>query len=492
MLSLPTPVLSFFCSPRFRIRLIGVSLAVASLSTAQSQTREVRPNIVFIVADDCGYGDLSCYGRQDYQTAALDRLAAEGVRFSQAYAAAPVCSPTRVGFMTGRYPARTPAGLREPLTGNNRAIGLTADHPTVSSLLKANGYETALVGKWHAGAQPEHHPNRHGFDEFFGIIEGATDYISHVNPLGRPDLFHNATPIKRDGYLTDLLTEQAVAFIARPRARPFFLSLQYTAPHWPWQGPGDAPYPIRPEQPAANAAAASPAPGNPPPRGAAAVWQTGGSAKTYATMMQRLDEGIAAVLSALEKAGLRENTLVIFTSDNGGEQFSNMDPFSGKKMELWEGGIRVPAMMRWPGVLAAGRTTDQVAVTMDWSATILAAARVQPAAGYALDGIDLLPICRGDTPVQSRTLAWRTFQRTRHKALRHGEWKYLHDGETEYLFDLTRDPGERRDRKAADPERFDELKKLHRAWETQMLAPVPLEVTAPPPAPDAKAERAAF
>ena len=461
-------------SHSLRAGLIGAALAVTASSTAWSQTKDVRPNILFIVADDCGYGDLSCYGRQDYQTVALDKFAGEGVRFSQAYAAAPVCSPTRISFMTGRYPARTPAGLREPLTGNklDRAIGLTAEHPTVSSLLKAGGYDTALIGKWHLGSQPEHHPNRHGFDEFFGVIEGAADYISHVDPLGRPGLFHNETPIQREGYLTDLLTEQAVAFISRARPRPFFLSLQYTAPHWPWQGPGDPPYPLRPAQ-------SSPGP-------ATNEWQSGGSAKTYAQMMNRLDEGIAAVLATLEKAGLRENTLVIFTSDNGGEQFSKMDPFAGKKMQLWEGGTRVPAMMRWPGVIAAGRTTDQVAITMDWSATILAVAGVQPAPGFALDGIDLLPICRGDTPVQPRTLAWRTFQRTRQKALRHGEWKYLHDGENEYLFNLARDPGERRDHKADQPERFEELKKLFHDWEMQMLAPVPLDEPPTARAPDSK------
>ena len=437
---------------------MAIGLFSSICGGAWSQPNASRPNILAIVADDLGYADLSCYGRKDYETPALDRLAAEGVRFSQAYAAAPVCTPSRAGFMTGRYPARTPVGLWEPLSGTrvDRDIGLPSDHPTVASLLKAGGYETALIGKWHLGSQAEHHPARHGFDEFFGTIAGAADYTSHVDPSGQPGLFHNTTPVQREGYLTDVFTQHAVAFVARAHTRPFFLSLQYTAPHWPWQAPGDAPYPT---------------PSNPAP----ALWTRGGSGKTYADMIQRLDAGVAELLEALDKHGLRENTLVIFTSDNGGERFSDMGPLSGSKMQLREGGIRVPALLRWPKGLPAGRETDQPAIAMDWTATILAAARVQPHPAFPLDGIDLVAVCRGDTPVQSRTLAWRTFQRTKHKALRHGDWKYLHDGEREYLFDVVRDPGEKHDLKAEQPERFEELTKRFREWEAQMLPPVNVE-----------------
>jgi arylsulfatase A-like enzyme len=192
-------------------------------------------------------------------------------------------------------------------------------------------------------------------------------------------------------------------------------------------------------------------------------------------MMQRLDAGVAEVLAALDRHGLRENTLVIFTSDNGGERFSDMGPLSGNKMDLREGGIRVPAFMRWPRGLPAGRETHQAAITMDWTATILAAAGVSPHRDFALDGINLLPVCRGETPVQPRTLAWRTSQRVRRNALRHGDWKYLHDGKEEYLFDLERDPAEKHDRKAEQRARFAELKELFRAWEKGMLEPMTLE-----------------
>lgn len=320
-------------------------------ASAFAQRNDARPNIIFIVADDLGYADLSGYGRKEYLTPALDRLATEGVRFSQAYAAAPVCTPSRTAFMTGRYPARTRVGLWEPLTGqeSDRTIGLPVEHPTVSSLLSTSGYETALIGKWHLGPQPEHHPNRHGFGEFFGVVEGYADYSSH-----EPGLFRNTDRIEREGYLTDLFTEEAISFITRPHAHPFFLSLQYTAPHWPWQGPGD------------------------PPHADTSDMRSGGSMEVYARMVRRLDEGVGEILDALEEHGLENSTLVIFTSDNGGDRYSSMGPFSGGKMQLWEGGIREPAMIRWPGVVPAGRQTDQVAVTMDWTAAILAAAHVEP------------------------------------------------------------------------------------------------------------------
>jgi arylsulfatase A-like enzyme len=232
--------------------------------------------------------------------------------------------------------------------------------------------------------------------------------------------------------------------------RPFFLSVQYTAPHWPWQGPAD------------------------PPHADTSDMMSGGSAEVFARMVQQLDRGVGRILAALEERGVQDNTLVIFTSDNGGDRYSSMGPLSGGKMQLWEGGIREPAMIRWPGVLPPGRETDQVATTMDWTATILSAARVEPDSAYPLDGIDLLPISIGAAPVQPRTLAWRTFQRTKHKALRSGDWKYLDDGQGEHLFNLAEDPGEKRDLKGSYPEQLERLKELYRAWEAQMLRPVPL------------------
>lgn len=177
-------------------------------TVAKTNPKPSRPNIIFLFADDLGWGDLSCYGRPDYRTRNLDRLASEGVRFTDAYSASAVCTPTRCAFITGRYPGRSKIGLVEPLPSTNNRVGLEPGHPTIASLLKANGYDTALVGKWHLGFRPEWGPNAHGFDEFFGTLAGASDYHLHKNGLGQPDLYENLTPVERNGYLTDLLTDR--------------------------------------------------------------------------------------------------------------------------------------------------------------------------------------------------------------------------------------------------------------------------------------------
>ncbi|HEX2190568.1 MAG TPA: sulfatase-like hydrolase/transferase [Longimicrobiaceae bacterium] len=404
-----------------------------------------RPNVVFMMADDLGYGDLSGYGRADYGTPVLDRLAVEGMRFTHAYSAAPMCTPTRVGFMTGRYPARHPVGLREPLTGGDedRGLGLEAAHPTVSSLLKGAGYTNALFGKWHLGLVPDCHPRRHGFDEFFGPLSGAVDHVSHTS-WGELDLWENERPVRAEGYLQDLVIDRAVAFI-RKRPEPFFLSIQGTAPHWPWQRRGD------------------------PPVG---VELNTGPGDRFPDMVRILDEGVGRVLGALAEAGIAERTLVVFTSDNGGERYSSMGGLAGRKGSTWEGGIRVPAFARWPGVIPAGVTSAQAFTTLDLAATILSAAEAAPASTHPLDGIDLLPLLTGGEPPRDRTLFWRMAQRAQQGAVRRGTWKYHRDQEGERLFDLVLDPGERRDRKNEERERFAELRSAYDAWDAEMLPPL--------------------
>jgi arylsulfatase A-like enzyme len=434
-----------------RREFLGATLGTTTLLTtsALAQSTSRRPNVLFILADDMGYGDLSCYGRPDYQTPVLDNLARQGIRFTSAYAAAPVCTPTRCAFVTGRYPHRLPVGLKEPLTAQDRTsdIGLPPEHPTVASLLKGNGYDTALVGKWHLGWKPEFGPNRHGYEEFFGILSGAEDYFTHrAEDFDGPDLWENLTPVERPGYLTDLLTEKAVEFIARPRNSPFYLSLHYTAPHSPWEGPEDAAIDHQKH-------------GNGP-------MADGGSLKAYASLVRSMDAGIGRVLKALARAKMERETLVIFTSDNGGERYSFNWPFSSGKMSLWEGGIRVPAIVRWPGVIPAGRTTEQAAITMDWTATILAAAGTAPDARYALDGENLLPVCAGTRPAYDRTFCWRT---TTEGAARMGRWKYLRESRGEQLFDLSSDPGEKVNLRNHQGEVFDMIKKSYGEWNARML-----------------------
>jgi arylsulfatase A-like enzyme len=436
------------------------ALAVAADSSTAAQTE--RPNVLYIMADDMGWGDLSCYGRPDYRTPNLDRLASEGVRFTQAYSAAPVCTPTRCAFVTGRYPARTPVGLEEPLAWRKQLVeqkrdpGLPPEHPTVASLLKAAGYRTALVGKWHLGYLPKYSPVKSGFEEFFGIMSGGADYFTHKDSNGEADLFEAEVPVERVGYMTDLLTERAVEYLRRKHDAPFFLSLNYTAPHWPWEGPRDESF--------------SRALGQ-----GYDAFTSGGSLKTYAEMMRSLDEGVGRVLRALEDGGHARRTLVVFTSDNGGERFSYNWPFTGQKFDLHEGGIRVPAFVRWPGRIPAGRTSEQVAVTMDWTATILAAAGARPHADYPLDGVDLLPVLRGARPPFERTLFWRNDVQG---AARSGRWKYLKvDEKTERLFDLLTDEREQADARAAQPQLFERLKGEYQKWEAQVLKQRPARPT---------------
>jgi arylsulfatase A-like enzyme len=443
-----------------------LSPACSRTSPDAQTTQNQRPNIVYIMADDLGYADLSGYGRKEYTTAALDKLASEGTRFTQAYAIAPVCTPTRVGLITGRYPGRRRAGLWEPLRTQFRTEGLEASTPTLPRLLRDAGYHTGLVGKWHLGWEPAFWPNQHGFDTWFAILSGGADYVLHRstepgNPAGSHDLYNDGMEVRVDGYLTDLLTGRAEAFL-RSAKPPFFLNLEYSAPHWPWQQRGDAPYPDD-KDPSTH----------------------GGSPEIFAGMMKALDEGVARVLAVLEETGQAGNTIVIFTSDNGGEIFSDMGGLEGMKLQLWEGGIRVPAFVRWPGVVPAGRTSEQVITTLDWTATMLAAAGVNA----ELDGMSLLPHLKGEAAVTERTVFWRSNRWGVQHAVRQGSWKYLRvDARQarsrrpdigEFLFDLGRDPREKENLAASRPDVLDRLRRLYTDWEAGMLPPI--EPIANPP-----------
>jgi arylsulfatase A-like enzyme len=428
----------------------AVAAAATTLAACvRTPAGSTRPNIVLIMADDLGYGDLGVTGRKDYNTPVLDALARSGVQLTQAYASAPVCTPTRVALMTGRYPARNPIGLYEPLT--TQPAGLATRPRTLSRLLRDAGYETALVGKWHLGLLPQFHPLEHGFDEFFGFAGAAADYRSHIDTESLQHEFYDGNQrVQVEGYLTELFSDRAVQIASRKHDRPFFLNLQYNAPHWPWQGPGD---PVLPDS---------------------LRWVKGGSPEIFARMMESLDSGVGRVLAALHQSGLDQNTLVVFTSDNGGERFSHMGPFSQSKMRLFEGGIRVAAMARWPDRIRPGTSTDQVAATMDWTATFLRLAGAQADADAPLDGIDLMPALTGGGSVD-RDLYWRVFQRLQQKALRSGDWKYLKAEQGEFLFDLSSDVGERNNLAPARPEVFGRLKAMVEAWEKQVLPPIPLD-----------------
>jgi arylsulfatase A-like enzyme len=370
------------------------------------------------------------------------------LRFTDGYSNSPVCSPTRFALATGRWQYRLRGGADEPIASRTArgspVLGLPASHPTVASLLRDAGYSTALAGKWHLGFAPNFGPLKSGYQEFFGPMSGGVDYFRHCDSGGKHDLYEGDEEVHRSGYMTDLLSEKAVAFVKRQKGNPFLLSLHYTAPHWPWETREDA---------------------DESKRISNIAHTDGGSVQTYLTMVRQMDEGIGQVLAALDDTGAAENTFVVFTSDNGGERFSDNWPLEGGKMDLLEGGIRVPYIARWPARLPKGKTTDRLAITMDWTATFLAAAGVAPHPDYPMDGIDLL---KEDG---ERNLYWRMKFREQ-KAMRSGSWKYLSIEGNEFLFDLSKDARERANMKLREPERFEQLKNAYAAWEAS-VPPIP-------------------
>ena len=407
----------------------------------------MQPNFVFILADDLGYADLGCYGGRSKCSPFLDRMAKEGLRFTQGYANSSVCSPTRFALMTGRWQHRLRGGADEPIrSGAARGdprLGLPPSHPTLPSLLGAAGYATALVGKWHLGFPLHFGPLKSGYQEFFGSLSGAQDYFTHCDPGGVHDLFEGEQEVFRKGYLTDLITEKAISFIKKKKQQPFLLSVHYNAPHWPWETRADAAEAKRIEK---------------------LYHFDGGSVPTYQTMIRQMDEGIGRVLSALKEYKLDSNTIVVFTSDNGGERYSDTWPLVGKKMDLLEGGIRVPYIVRWPAKVKRGGVTAQQAVTMDWVATFLDAAGVSPDRSYPLDGISLLKTLKNPKKLVKRDLFWKMLFRNQ-KAMRSGAWKYLSVEGDEFLFDLSRDERERANHGKRDPDRLAEMRAKYQAWD---------------------------
>ncbi len=432
--------------------MIGAVASAALLPTAiRAERRDTRPNILFIMADDLGYADLSCYGRRDYKTPYIDRLARQGMRFTQSYANSAVCSATRTALITGRYQYRLPVGLEEPVA--QRPVGLEPSEPTLPLLLREAGYTTSLIGKWHLGALPNYSPTKSGYEHFWGIRGGGVDYFTH-SMAGHQDLWDNDVPVDQAGYLTDLLAEHAIKQLGEnaKTAKPFMMSLHFTAPHWPWEGPGDE----AEAQRLANER-------NPQ----ALFHYDGGSMKTYSEMVTRMDYQIGRIMAALKLLGLAQNTIVVFTSDNGGERFSDTYPLSGRKSELLEGGIRVPVIVRWPGKVKPGSVSTQQVISMDWMPTLLSAASVLGPVEKPSDGLDIRPALRGGI-LPERPLFWR-YKGQSQQALRHGDWKYLKIGNNSFLFNLSDDPMERANLKTRQPERFSAMVARYEAWNANML-----------------------
>ncbi len=437
-----------------------LTLSLVSVADAdESAELAAAPNFVIILADDLGYGDLGCYGATRARTPNIDRMAREGLRFTDFHSNGSTCSPTRAALLTGRYQQR--CGIVEALS--ERSPGLRDEQRTIAEYLQPNGYATAVFGKWHLGSKTGSPalPNRQGFDEFRGSRHGGIDYVSHVDRYGRLDWWHNDEPLVEEGYATDLLTNHAVRFIERHRERPFFLYLSHTAIHFPWMAPEDRAYRHTGEN-YDNATKVGP-------------HVPGEIADVMKRMIERLDDGVGRVMDTIRALPPGRETVVLFTSDNGGYlrysgffNISSNGPLRGQKAGLHEGGHRVPCIAWWPGRIAAGRETDVTTMTMDLLPTLLDLAKIAPppaTTAHALDGVSLVPLLLRNEPPAERTLCWKAGDSW---AVRQGAWKAIvqHRGPPE-LYHLGRDLGERRNLADAEPERLRDLLAAYEDWERQ-------------------------
>ncbi len=432
------------------LALLAAALAPAG---ALAEGPPARPNVVAILADDLGYADVGFQGCKDIPTPHIDSLARSGVRCTSGYVSGPYCSPTRAGLLTGRYQQRFG---HEFNPGNGPDAGLPLSETTIADRLKAAGYVTGLVGKWHLGNAPKFHPQKRGFDEFFGFLGGAHPYL----PGRGAPIYRGTEVVHEKEYLTDAFAREAVAFIDRHKAKPFFLYLAFNAVHTPMQA-------TEPRLKRFEAIAEKPR-------------------RTYAAMTAAMDEAVGRVLGKLRSAGLEEDTLIFFFSDNGGPTMrgttinaSRNTPLRGSKRTTLEGGIRVPFVVRWKGKLPAGKVYDLPVIQLDVLPTALAAAGVAVRPEWQLDGVDLLPYLGGrNGSPPHETLYWRLGQQT---AIRRGDWKLVRydstvDGEPgrvtpARLYDLARDVGEANDLAAKQPERARELEAAWRKWSDQLARP---------------------
>ena len=430
---------------------------------------ESQPDIVLIVADNLGYGDLSCYGCKDIQTPNIDSIARDGVRLTNFYSNGPECSPTRTALLTGRYQQRIP-GLECALgTGNvgryDDAIALAEKHnlglpPSESVLipaLNAAGYKTVGLGKWHLGYEKHLLPPHHGFDYFLASLGGTIDYFYHNEPTGEPVLYENLKQVRRDGYFTDLITDGAVRFIRdQPRDERLFLYLPYNAPSAPFQDPDH-----KPDKPKVSN------------KWDSKDWQKG-DRKTLKAIIERLDQGVGRILQQLQKTGRDDNTLVIFCSDNGAYPIAASNaPFRGYASELLEGGIHVACMARWPGRIPQGIVDNRQTLTFDLTASILSAAGATPRADRPLDGYDVFGDIVNQRPTRERSLFWRSRRAERTwRAVRKGEFKFIsrRDGHQfeEFLYNVESDAGETENLITRSPKLAAMLREELVKWEREM------------------------
>ena len=445
---------------------VAMFVCIATVPAARPQGQPPRkPNILIIVADDMGYADIGVHGSKDIPTPNIDRLARMGTRFTDAYVTGPHCSPTRAALLTGRYQQRFGHEVNVPGPAQAPDAGLPVTETTMADRLHAAGYRTALFGKWHLGFADRFHPMARGFDEFYGFLGGAHSYFESLK--GMPNsLLDGRRPVDAEGYLTEVLTNRAVDFIKRQRDQPFLLYLAYNAVHVPLEAPEK--YLTR-----------FPHISDP-------------TRRTYAAMLSAMDDGIGRMLDAIRSQNLDNDTLIFFFSDNGGPTMestgvngSSNAPLRGSKRQTWEGGIRVPFVIRWKGHLPEGKIDSRPIIQLDVLPTALAAAGVTIKPEWRLDGVDLLPFVRGTVRgAPHDALYWRLF---RHMAIRKGDWNLVRtmdgplvvadpptraDLADAQLFNLSEDIGERNNLASKHPGKVKELLDAWLRWNSELARPL--------------------
>ena len=435
-------------------------LALLAWSGCSSVPEHVKPNFVVILADDLGYGDIAAYGSVRNTTPHLDRMAREGLRFSDFHSNGPMCTPTRASLLTGLYPQRFGQQFESALSGiEDYDIGLPHEAVTIPETLASAGYVSGMYGKWHLGYHPSYMPLDQGFDEFRGLASGDGDHHSHIDRSGRPDWWLNQKLVPEEGYGVDLITQHSIDFIKRHRDGPFFLYVAHLAIHFPWQGPDDRAYRVEG--------------GNYHNLSKLGELDSLDVSSQVNKMVEAVDGSVGSILETLREQGLEENTLVIFTSDNGGyltyqggyHNISENGPLRGQKTDVYEGGQRVPAIAWWPGTISPGVSHD-LAATFDIMPTLLELAGV--ASPHALDGVSLTRLLIDQEPLPSRTLFWRIRSET---AVRKGKWKFVQIGNNpSELYDLEEDLGESQDLSDVRPDTVQALEQELSEWTAAVRA----------------------